>query len=72
MCGIAGWIDWKVNMNQQRSIVEEMGKTLECRGPDEKGAWFTENVGFAHRRLIVIDPEGGKQPMIKNTKVIHM
>ncbi|ADL13338.1 asparagine synthase (glutamine-hydrolyzing) [Acetohalobium arabaticum] len=74
MCGIAGWIDWKVNMNQQRSIVEEMGKTLECRGPDEKGAWFTENVGFAHRRLIVIDPEGGKQPMIKkhqgNTYVI--
>ncbi|MBM7622647.1 asparagine synthase (glutamine-hydrolyzing) [Sporohalobacter salinus] len=68
MCGIAGWVDWEVNMNQQRSIIEEMGKSLECRGPDEKGEWFSENVGFAHRRLIVIDPEGGKQPMVKKYK----
>jgi asparagine synthase (glutamine-hydrolysing) len=33
------------------------------RGPDAEGFWLQEHVAFAHRRLIVIDPLGGLQPM---------
>lgn len=65
MCGITGWIDWQRDLNQQREVLREMQETLVHRGPDEKGKWITETAGLMHRRLIVIDPDGGKQPMVK-------
>ncbi|MFW5982008.1 MAG: asparagine synthase (glutamine-hydrolyzing), partial [Halanaerobiaceae bacterium] len=65
MCGITGWIDWQRNMMREKDVLREMNQSLEHRGPDERGEWFDENAAFAHRRLIVIDPDGGKQPMEK-------
>ncbi|MFW6030259.1 MAG: asparagine synthetase B family protein, partial [Halanaerobiales bacterium] len=67
MCGIAGWIDWRKDLTrtENKKILEQMQKTLKRRGPDEQGQWITENIGLVHRRLIVIDPKGGKQPMTK-------
>src|SRR5260370_25481597 len=41
-----------------------MADTLGRRGPDAQGCWMSPRSALAHRRLIVIDPEGGKQPMI--------
>ena len=41
-----------------------MNSSLSKRGPDEDGYYYSDYVHFAHKRLIVIDPEGGKQPMI--------
>ncbi len=34
------------------------------RGPDAEGHWFSKRAALGHRRLIVIDPEGGFQPML--------
>lgn len=65
MCGIAGWIAWDKNISQDKEIIEAMGDTLIPRGPDEGGTWISDHAVFAHRRLIVIDPAGGKQPMVK-------
>lgn len=65
MCGIAGWIDWERDLRQEKEILERMGNTLKHRGPDDSGIWVSRNAGMAHTRLIVIDPEGGKQPMIR-------
>ena len=67
MCGIAGWIDWEKDLGQakNRNILLAMRETLSLRGPDEHGEWITEDVGLVHSRLIVIDPAGGKQPMVK-------
>ena len=39
-----------------------MANSIEHRGPDAEGFWFSPHAAFAHRRLIVIDPEGGTQP----------
>lgn len=64
MCGIAGWIDWHRNISDNLDILEEMQESLSHRGPDDCGDWYSKRAGFAHRRLIVIDPEGGKQPML--------
>ncbi len=61
MCGIAGEIDFKNKINKE--LLRKMSAVLTPRGPDAEGYYFDENVGFAHRRLIVIDPENGKQPM---------
>ncbi len=63
MCGIAGWIDWQQDIRQRQSSLEAMVSPLACRGPDGSGTWVTQHAGMGHRRLIVIDPEGGMQPM---------
>ncbi|OEF99747.1 asparagine synthase (glutamine-hydrolyzing) [Vulcanibacillus modesticaldus] len=65
MCGIAGWIDWDQDLTQKKEIIEKMGSTLHHRGPDNQGSWVTKHAALAHTRLIVIDPEGGSQPMIR-------
>jgi asparagine synthase (glutamine-hydrolysing) len=43
-----------------------MANTLTHRGPNESGVYISDNILLGHRRLTVIDPAGGKQPMIKN------
>ncbi|QSZ27014.1 asparagine synthase (glutamine-hydrolyzing) [Aceticella autotrophica] len=65
MCGIAGWVNFDMDLSHQNKIITKMSETLFNRGPDSSGTWLTEHAAFAHRRLIVIDPKGGIQPMIK-------
>jgi asparagine synthase (glutamine-hydrolysing) len=40
-----------------------MTATMALRGPDAEGLWVDQHVAFGHRRLAVIDLEGGAQPM---------
>ncbi|PHM66367.1 putative phenazine-modifying enzyme [Xenorhabdus stockiae] len=63
MCGIAGWVDFKINIKEQLPEVAQMTRTLINRGPDAEGIWHSDHVAFGHRRLAIIDLEGGKQPM---------
>lgn len=65
MCGFAGWIDWERDLTRERSIVEQMGATLSHRGPDADDIWLSTAAAFAHRRLIVVDAQGGAQPMTR-------
>ncbi|MTI49070.1 asparagine synthase (glutamine-hydrolyzing) [Sporosalibacterium faouarense] len=65
MCGIAGWINYHENIVDRKMIIEEMTKTLSNRGPDDYGYYLNKNALLGHRRLTVVDPEGGKQPMAK-------
>ena len=65
MCGIAGWIDWQGDITEKIGILRKMKDVLSHRGPDEAGEWYSRNAGLVHRRLIVIDPAGGRQPMIR-------
>ncbi|OIU72657.1 asparagine synthase (glutamine-hydrolyzing) [Rossellomorea aquimaris] len=63
MCGITGWIHYKRNLSNQENIVGEMAEKLSKRGPDETNTWVSPHAAFGHKRLIVVDPEGGRQPM---------
>ena len=65
MCGIIGWLDWEVNLTEQRAVIEKMTATMDCRGPDDSGVWLSERAAIGHRRLTVVDPTGGTQPMIR-------
>jgi len=65
MCGIAGWIDLKADLTSRQNIIEGMTEKLSSRGPDAKGYWVSPNALLGHRRLVVVDPEGGGQPMIR-------
>lgn len=64
MCGIAGWIDWEKDLSGERSVLEKMAHAIRHRGPDADGFWLSKRGALVHRRLIVIDPEGGLQPMV--------
>ncbi|MFE0190420.1 asparagine synthase (glutamine-hydrolyzing) [Streptomyces sp. NPDC058989] len=63
MCGITGWISYDNDLTTQRSTLEAMTATMACRGPDAAGSWLAAHAAFGHRRLAVIDIDGGAQPM---------
>lgn len=65
MCGIVGWIDWKQNLLNQSETLEAMTETLTLRGPDASGTWLSLHCALGHRRLAVMDPNNGAQPMIR-------
>lgn len=66
MCGIVGFVNYKRDILNYKNVLINMNSALSNRGPDEEGYYIGSHVALAHKRLIVIDPEGGKQPM--NTK----
>ena len=60
MCGIAGFVG--------QGTVEDLGRMTDAlahRGPDDRGLWCdgAKRVFLGHRRLAIIDVEGGRQPM---------
>ena len=68
MCGIAGWIDLKSDSAGVTALTR-MTDAIAHRGPDGEGAHFAQTrdgryaVALGHRRLAIIDPKGGVQPM---------
>ena len=67
MCGFTGFVNIKEKISCDfKTILENMNQTLAKRGPDEDGYFVSDHAYLAHKRLIVIDPDGGKQPMISH------
>ena len=62
MCGIAGIFDLKGERDVDRAALQRMANALVHRGPDGEGYFQEKGIGFAHRRLAIIDIEGGVQP----------
>ncbi len=63
MCGIAGYYNFKGNVNRQR--FEEMVDIIKHRGPDDRGTFYQDGIALGHRRLSVVDlSESGHQPFL--------
>ncbi len=60
MCAIAGVFRLELTEAAQRKMLN----TMVRRGPDEEGVLRRNGAVLLHRRLSVIDPEGGHQPMV--------
>jgi asparagine synthase (glutamine-hydrolysing) len=60
MCGIAGFAGCG-----DAADLRAMTRAIAHRGPDAEAHWSEESAAlfFGHRRLSVVDPEGGSQPM---------
>ena len=59
MCAIAGFADIQATEETRNRMLSTMAR----RGPDGEGCFVAEGCTLLHRRLAVIDPEGGRQPM---------
>jgi asparagine synthase (glutamine-hydrolysing) len=68
MCGITGWVSFERNLTREQATLDEMTETMACRGPDARGTWTDLHAALGHRRLAVIDIEGGNQPMTLDTE----
>jgi asparagine synthase (glutamine-hydrolysing) len=63
MCGIAGILTKSQISEADHVLLRRMADVLVHRGPDGEGFYFDRSIGLAHRRLSIIDLEGGKQPL---------
>lgn len=65
MCGIVGWINTERNLLDSFHLIECMANKLVERGPDDYGYYKNSSALLGHRRLTIVDPVGGAQPMIR-------
>ena len=64
MCGIVGLINFSGKPVDAEAL-RDASQMLRLRGPDDSGVWAQGSVGFAHRRLSIIDlSDAGRQPMV--------
>ncbi len=66
MCGITGWVDWDKDLGREGAVLSAMTETLALRGPDAHGFYTSRHAALGHRRLSVVDPAGGRQPMVRS------
>jgi asparagine synthase (glutamine-hydrolysing) len=62
MCGIAGFVNVG-GRPADPDVLARMTATLNHRGPDGSGAYLDGAAALGHRRLSIIDVDGGSQPM---------
>ncbi|SCY12433.1 XrtA/PEP-CTERM system amidotransferase [Thiohalorhabdus denitrificans] len=63
MCGLVGLFDTRDTRPMDRGLVEAMNQRLYHRGPDGGGVHVEPGIGLGHRRLAIIDLDGGDQPL---------
>ena len=67
MCGIFGFAG-----SPDRQLLGRMGAAIVHRGPDDAGAFETPSVSLGHRRLSIIDREGGHQPVANEDETVWL
>jgi asparagine synthase (glutamine-hydrolysing) len=72
MCGIAGIFHLETAKPVDPQRVKRMTDAIAHRGPDGAGVWTAPGVGLGHRRLSIIDLEGGAQPMHSDDQALTL
>jgi asparagine synthase (glutamine-hydrolysing) len=72
MCGIAGLISSNSSDEQRCLSVEQMCEAMLHRGPDDQGLINRGPATLGMRRLAIIDPAGGHQPMTSACGRYHL
>ncbi|MCC8016157.1 MAG: asparagine synthetase B, partial [Clostridiales bacterium] len=63
MCGIAGILSANIDLTKKQPLIKSISESLKMRGPDGNGEYTKPYISLMHRRLSVIDPKKGAQPM---------
>ncbi|MDD2765443.1 MAG: asparagine synthase (glutamine-hydrolyzing) [Opitutaceae bacterium] len=72
MCGIAGLVSLSESDEQRRDAVARMCGAMQHRGPDDHGEISRGPATLGMRRLAIIDPAGGHQPMTSACGRYHL
>jgi asparagine synthase (glutamine-hydrolysing) len=73
MCGICGIaLSSRSGAEVERSTIERMRDVITHRGPDGAGMFVQGRIGLGHRRLSIVDPEAGQQPMASDDGAIQI
>ena len=67
MCGIVG-----IHGSQDVASGLRMLRRLTHRGPDGQGAVALPSAWLGHRRLSIVDPSGGRQPLTSEDGCLHL
>tara|TARA_R110002096_G_scaffold51236_1_gene134019 strand:- start:39718 stop:41607 length:1890 start_codon:yes stop_codon:yes gene_type:complete len=66
MCGFTGFALEDPRGVPSMELLQRMARTLEHRGPDDEGLVVRDTCALGFRRLSIMDPEGGHQPLESN------
>ena len=70
MCAIVGEVRFDTVLEAFAPRHDRMQDCQARRGPDQAGRWHDSHCALLHRRLAVVDPEGGVQPMAAENCVL--
>jgi len=65
LCGIVGFYSEERNKEE---VLKKMADRIKHRGPDGEGYYIGDKIALGHRRLSIIDIDGGSQPMYTEDK----
>jgi asparagine synthase (glutamine-hydrolysing) len=71
MCGICGIFDLNGNAIES-GLLERMATVIRHRGPDGHGQFIDGEIGLGHRRLSIIDLDGGAQPIGNEDETLQL
>lgn len=69
MCGISGGVGPSA---PKQALLEAQLKSIEHRGPDDKGTYFGDGIGLGMCRLAIVEIAAGKQPASDSSEKIHI
>lgn len=65
MCGISGF-----SGDRNASFLRDMTRRLAHRGPDDEGYYESDGMSLGVRRLAILDPKTGKQPVHNESRSV--
>ena len=69
MCGIAGGVGPSA---PEQGLLEAQLKSIEHRGPDDKGTYLNQGISLGMCRLAIVEIAAGKQPASDPAEKIHI
>src|SRR3954471_15633693 len=72
MCGIVGFAGLSLQDADQQATLRAMCAAIVHRGPNEEGRFHATDVSLGMRRLSVMDPAMGQQPMSNEDGTIQL
>src|SRR4051812_28414813 len=75
MCGIAGIVRLDgaaVSPEKDGMALRAQMEQIAHRGPDDEQVHFWANVALGFRRLSIVDPEGGRQPLFNESQTVAL
>src|SRR3984885_13716637 len=75
MCGIAGFVESStvaapLDLDTSHALVHRMCEVIRHRGPEDEGVWVEEGVALGMRRLSIIAPPPGHQPIHNEDRTV--